>query len=295
MDTQNPLIPEDFRRPHPVARPAVVVLILACSVGVPAQETEDFEAFARTAEMEDAGESLEPGDEKFVKDDWFVRIGIMGGAVPGYMGSDHYEGSYTPRGKIVWRDLVFLNDRQLGVNLYKDEHLSVGPYLRYNGGRSDDNDGLEGMGDIDRTMTAGAFFNYRLGVVRFKSEVRHDVLGQDQGTLAIVRLGTRVPWSAPAVTLYASTSWASDTYMNSFFGVNAAQSVRAALPVYDPGSGIRDVSLSLSSGYQISKHWALGGQVEYQRLLGDAADSPIVDEQGSRNQFVIGLGLNYTF
>lgn len=295
MGTQEPAFCRDCPPRNPVARFVLLGFLLAGSPFVPAQETEDFEAFARTAEMEDAGESLEPGDEKFVKDDWYVRLGIMGGAVPGYMGSDHYEGSYTPRGKIVWKDLVFLNDRQLGVNLYKDERMALGPYLRYNGGRSDNNDGLEGMGDIDRTMTAGAFFNYRLGVLRFKSEVRQDVLGQDQGTLAIVRLGTRVPWDTPVVTIYASTSWASNTYMDSFFGVNAAQSARAALPEYNPGSDFRDVSLSVSSGYPISRHWALGGQVEYQRLLGDAADSPIVDEQGSRNQFVIGLGLSYTF
>ncbi len=260
-----------------------------------AQDTQVFEAWARAIEIEESGETLEPGDEQFVRDDWYVRIGIIGGAVPGYLGSDHYEGSYAPRLKIVWRDRLFLNDRQLGANVYKSGSLSFGPFIRYTGGRSDNNEGLEGLGRIDRTLTAGGFLNYNFGVLRFKSEVQKDILDEQQGTLAILRLGTRVPWSRPVVTVYASTTWASNEYMNSFFGVNAVQAVRTGLPAFDPDAGIRDVALSVSTGYRIRENWSLGGHVEYRRLLGDAADSPLVDLQGSANQFVIGMGLNYTF
>ncbi len=260
-----------------------------------AQETEDFESWAKTIEAEDSGETLEPADESHVRDDWYVRLGIIGGAVPGFMGSDHYEGSYAPRVKIVWRDRVFLNDRQLGINLFKNDVMAIGPFLRYTGGRSDNNEGLEGMGDIDRTVAAGGFFNYRLGELRFKSEVRQDILDARQGLLAIARLGTRIPWDLPLVNVYVSGTWASGEYMQSFFGVNAVQSMRTGLPGYEPDAGIRDVSLSLSSGYEFTDNWTLGGQVEYQRLLGDAADSPLVKQQGSQNQFVIGLGLSYTF
>lgn len=260
-----------------------------------AQETQELEAWAGSMETEDSGDSLEPGDERFVRNDWYVRIGIIGGAVPGYLGSDHHEGSYAPRAKIVWRDRVFLNDRQLGANLYKDSRLAFGPFLRYTGGRSDNNEGLEDMGRIDRTLTAGGFLNYRLGPWRFKSELRHDVLEGQQGTLAIVRVGTKIPWVAPAVSVYASTTWASNEYMNSFFGVNTAQAARTGLRAYDPGAGIRDVAVSLSSGFALPGNWSLGGHVEYRHLLGDAADSPLVEEQGSPHQVVIGVGLNYTF
>jgi outer membrane protein len=37
------------------------------------------------------------------------------------------------------------------------------------------------------------------------------------------------------------------------------------------------------------------GYGRYERLVGDAADSPIVREFGSRNQLSGGLGLTYTF
>jgi outer membrane scaffolding protein for murein synthesis (MipA/OmpV family) len=281
-------------RPWPLAR-GLLWLSVTAGAAVPAQETQEFEAWARAVEMEESGESLEPGDERYVRDDWYVRIGVIGGAVPGYLGSSHYEGSYAPRAKIVWRDRVFLNDRQLGVNAYKDDRLAVGPFLRYTGGRSDSNDGLEGMGHVDRTLMAGGFLNYRLGPARFKSEVRTDVLDEGQGTLAIARLGARLPLRAPLFNVYLSTTWASAEHMRTFFGVDAGQSVRAGLDEYDADAGFRDVAVSLSGGHAFTERWSVGAQVEFQHLLGDAADSPLVEERGSPDQLVIGVGLNYTF
>jgi outer membrane scaffolding protein for murein synthesis (MipA/OmpV family) len=283
-----------LRERHPFLL-ALAISVAAPVAGVRAQETEDFESWSKTIEAEESGETLEPGDESHVRDDWYARIGIIGGAVPGYMGSHHYEGGYAPRLKIVWRDRVFLNDRQLGVNLFKNDVMAMGPFIRYTGGRSENNKGLEGMGDIDRTLAAGGFFNYNLGVLRFKSEIREDILGEKQGMLAIARLGTRIPWGAPVMNVYVSSTWGSSECMQSFFGVDAVQSIRTGLPRYEADAGIRDVSLSVSSGFQFSDNWALNGQVEYQHLLGNAADSPLVEEEGSDDQFVIGLGLNYTF
>ena len=37
------------------------------------------------------------------------------------------------------------------------------------------------------------------------------------------------------------------------------------------------------------------GFARYERLVGDAAKSPIVREFGSRNQLSAGIGLSYTF
>jgi outer membrane scaffolding protein for murein synthesis (MipA/OmpV family) len=39
----------------------------------------------------------------------------------------------------------------------------------------------------------------------------------------------------------------------------------------------------------------LTGLAAYSRLLGDAEDSPIVDDRGSANQLLGGVLLNYTF
>ena len=78
--------------------------------------------------------------------------------------------------------------------------------------------------------------------------------------------------------------------MESFFGIDAQQSANSGLQNHDAEAGIKDVNLSVSVGYPISKRWRVGTMLEYKRLLGDAADSPIVDD---KNQFVAGISLSY--
>ena len=80
--------------------------------------------------------------------------------------------------------------------------------------------------------------------------------------------------------------------MESFFGVSSKQSANSGLKRYDADAGIKDIKLGLSTGYKITNRWRVGGMVEYKRMVGDAADSPIVED---KNQFVAGIGISYHF
>jgi outer membrane protein len=44
-----------------------------------------------------------------------------------------------------------------------------------------------------------------------------------------------------------------------------------------------------------SKGWATRVFVEYERLTGDAANSPLVVQRGSADQLIYGAGLSYPF
>ena len=57
------------------------------------------------------------------------------------------------------------------------------------------------------------------------------------------------------------------------------------------------LAVAATSGlsYQFNDRFGLFGYARYERLVGDAAKSPIVRELGSRNQLSGGLGLSYTF
>ena len=272
---------------------AGAAVLLPCPVV--AGDTENFEAMSSSAESIDLSYTLEPEEKQRVRDDWFVRIGVLGGYTPDYLGADRYEPGYSPTAKIVWRDLLFLNDRSLGVNLYRNDYLAVGALARYTGGRGDNDEELRGLGEISRTLTAGGFVNARYQGIRFKAEVRHDILGEEQGTMVTTALGAKLPWRAPLLSVYVSGTWVDSTYMTTFFGITPVQSFNSGLRRYDAGAGFRDVSVSLSSGYQFDEHWQLSGQMQYRRLVGDAADSPIVSDEGNRDQLVAGLRLSYTF
>ena len=260
-----------------------------------AQNTEDFEVWGNLSEtmglITDMDYQVSEGSEG----EWLVRLGVIGGIAPEYRGSDEYRLGAAPNIHIEWNDFLYFKGRKLGVRLLNAEHVYGGAFLRYNGGREDDDDGLRGLGDISRTIISGAYLNFRYEGIRLRTEVRHDFLNEGHGTLVIMRLGTRLPWKDPLFRLEVETTWADDEYMDTFFSISNFQSLNSGLSQYSAESGIRDVSLSLSSGFKISQHWSLSGQVRYQRLLGEAADSPIVSEAGSENNFIVGFGLNYTF
>ncbi len=266
-----------------------------CVLPVFAQNTEDFGVWDDVSESMELIVDMEHQVDEVSEKALLVRLGVIGGLAPEYRGSDQYELGYAPNIHIVWKDFLFIKGRKLGVQVFKGEHFYGGTFVRYTGGRSDNNDGLEGLGDISRTFTTGAYLNYRFQGIRLKTEVRHDFFNEGHGTLLIARLGSRIPWQDPLFSLSVETTWASQQYMNTFYGIDTFQSWRSGLSPYRAKSGMRDVSLSLSSAYKLDKHWSLSGQLRYQYLLKAAADSPIVEDIGSRNKIIVGMGLNYTF
>jgi len=260
-----------------------------------AQDTEDFEVWHRMTESMGLLTEMQHQVEDVSEQELLIRLGVIGGVAPEYSGSDEYQFSYAPNIHVVWNDFLFIKGRKLGVQAFNTEHFYGGAFVRYNGGRSEDNDGLAGLGDISRTFTSGAYLNYRYQGIRLKTEVRHDFFNEGHGTQISASLGSRVPWNKPLFYIGVETTWASSKYMNTFFGIDAFQSLQSGLSQYRTDAGMRDVSLSLSSAYKFDKHWSLSGQISYKHLLGNAADSPIVRDVGTEHNFVVGLGLNYTF
>jgi len=123
-------------------------------------------------------------------------------------------------------------------------------------------------------------------------EARQDIGSGHEGALIDLSGGTTLPFGKPLVFVTLGTTLASDDYMESFFGVDKKQSADSGYKKYKAKAGIKDVNISISAGYPITNRWRLGGKAEYKRLLGDAADSPIVDD---KNQFLAGFGLYYHF
>ena len=80
--------------------------------------------------------------------------------------------------------------------------------------------------------------------------------------------------------------------MTSFFGVSAAQSINSGLPEYRPDAGFKDVYVGATASIDLTDRWTLLLMGRYSRLVGDAADSPIVETE---NQFYGGAALSYKF
>ena len=242
--------------------------------------------------------------------DWDIRIGAGAEYIPKYEGSDEMKARALPLMDITWKDLVFLHSRDgLGVHLYNEGGLTVSARVAYVFARDEsDSSALRGMGDIDETAAATLTLKYDLGLLAPYARVsRH--LGGTEGTLVKAGVGGIVPpallsggmkpqemgdggLKGPVLKLAASITWADDTYMENYFGVNPAQSSASGHPRYSPESGFKSVDLEAGVIWLFAENWAVYALAGYSQLLGDAKDSPIVKDDGRLSG---GLFLFYGF
>ena len=80
-----------------------------------------------------------------------------------------------------------------------------------------------------------------------------------------------------------------------YFGINAGQSAASGLPLFDAKGGVRSVGAGTQARYFWTPQFATHAFVEYERLTGDAASSPLVEQRGTPNQLTFGIGATRSF
>ena len=186
-------------------------------------------------------------------------------------------------------------DESFGFAVLRFGRLSFGPALGFEGSRTADDVGAE-LPKVGFTVEAGGFAEYQMtDDFRLRAEVRKG-LGGHKGLIAnlgadfVVRDGDDWLFSiGPRMTV------ADDNYHDAYFSVAPEDSGPSGLPAYNAGGGIQSVGATAGYLQQLNERWGLYSYAKYDRLIGDAADSPIVRELGSRNQFSGGVALTYTF
>lgn len=233
--------------------------------------------------------------------DWRVNLGAIGFATPSYEGSNSYKARALPIVDVEWRETVFLSaERGLGANVVtlRDPGgrgaFRAGPFVNYRFSRDQgDDDDLRGMGDVKDGVDLGAFASYDFGPLGLRVAGRRNVSHSELGGTIDLGLRYRVPVGGTMIGVGPSATWADSDYMQSYFGVTAAQSAASGMRAYAPSSGFKDVGLSANAVHPLGGNWALTGLGGYKRLIGDAADSPLVKDRGTPNQFRVGLGITY--
>jgi outer membrane protein len=226
-----------------------------------------------------------------------VRVALGPQLTPSYPGADGV--SLRPFGDLsrAKGDEPFVfeaADDSFSVTLLTLDKLQIGPAIGFEGNRSGrDTDGaLPGVGF---TVEVGGFAQYDLGdSLRLRGEVRQGV-GGHHGLVAnigadyVARRGDDWLFSiGPRVTL------TNDRYNRAFFGVAPGQAT-SGLPAYDARGGVEAVGVTAGYLRQFGAHWGVYGYAKYDRLVGDAAGSPVVARYGSKDQPSVGLALTYSF
>ena len=231
-------------------------------------------------------------------EDRVIVVGLGAAAVPDYEGSDDMKGVPVPLFKLVdpagW--YVELIGTTLRANVVPNSRWQAGPQLRYRGERDDvDDNRVDDMKKVDGAIEAGGFVGFAYEGWHAKIDLAVDVSDAYDGYLVGLTGGytwKRAPWR---ITANASTTYADDNYMSTYFGVDAADARRSELKRFDADGGIKDVGAAVVGSYQYNEHWGATCAARFTQLLGDASDdSPVVD-QGLDSQFLLAALVTYTF
>jgi outer membrane protein len=227
-----------------------------------------------------------------------VRVGVGAQLRPDYYGADKRVGAPLWDVDIARGNNQFkfeAPDDHLAIAVIDKDSLSIGPAANIASSRKDSSVGAP-LGKVKTTIEAGAFAQYQWGeTIRLRAEVLKGI-GGHKGVVGAIggdrvwRDGDRYVFSVGPRILVSD-----GRYQRAYFGVTPAAALASGLPAYRPGGGIHGVALASGLSYQFNPRVGLFGFGRYERLVGDAARSPVVREFGSRNQLSGGVGLNYTF
>lgn len=187
-------------------------------------------------------------------------------------------------------------DEGFGFGIVGDDSFRIGPTLQLSPGR-DEEDAIAGIGDVDGSIEGGAFVeSYVTPNFRLRGEVRKG-FGGHKGVVG--DLGADLIFGRPEALQFSigpRARIANARYVRAFYGINPAQSALSGLPIHDVDGGLHSAGALAFAKYRLGGSWAIEAYGRYDRLLGDAKDSPLVlSHVGSRNQYEVGLGLSYRF
>ena len=227
-----------------------------------------------------------------------TSVGLGFGLVPDYEGSSDYTAVPLP-----YLSMRFANNMSIlwvankaSANLIPSRNWMAGPIVEYIRSRADvNNDKVDDLKNVDAALMMGGFVGYRIDRFTFSLEAMQDVANGNDGAIVrlkgLYHLPINEEWSALFIVY---TTWADSDYMDTYFGIDRADSNRSGLKKYNADSGIKDVGFVVPVTFSPFEHWSFMGALGYKRLVGDAEDSPVV-KKGDENQFVAGAFVIYKF
>lgn len=224
---------------------------------------------------------------------WRISLGAGTLFGPDYPGSNDRKARFVVAPDIRYGDnTFFLSFRDgLGLTLLRSNGLTAGPVARLRFGRDqDDNAALRGLGDIDPSGEVGAFVGFSEGPWRAQAELRQG-FGGHSGVVAEARID-RLFRVRPNVILSAGPrlSWGSRDFAETYYGISDDQAARSSYQRFSPDN-YWFAGVAAGATWLITDRWAASVFGEAGQILGQSADSPLVDLRGSATQGVVGLVL----
>jgi outer membrane protein len=220
-----------------------------------------------------------------------IKLSMIAALVPVAEGRETVRAIVLPSASVLWSNGIFLAPGEVGMQLSEDPSLRYGPLLEYGSKarRADDPQDKARFG-----VEGGAFLRYRLAHnIGFSSVLLYGGGNDSKG----VRLNLGASYAVPltshqTVVLGVGATIADSHYMQSYFGVNAAQAARGHRPLYSAGAGVKDVSVALSWDVELNNKFSVNSGIRAARLGRNASNSPLVQ---SRQNEALWTSLTYQF
>jgi outer membrane protein len=228
---------------------------------------------------------------------YILDASISGQYAPWYEGGKHY--TWFPGGSLAitkpWDfDAFSAPDDAAAFGLLNTKRVQFGLALslRENRGNSDE---LEGMRNIGWAFMGGGYANIwptrntRIHVEALKG------LTSESGL--VVNTGLDYVWHPTMWNLSIGPrySWGDDHFMGTYFGVTPAEAQASPYinAPFHAAAGSHYAGVLGMAEYKWKPRWRLTLNASYNRMLGDAARSPLTRQLGSVDQFNIGAGIRF--
>jgi MipA family protein len=241
-------------------------------------------------------------------------LGLGAVAIPSYEGSDKYNVFPTPylQGSVAGFDFQTVGTN-LFVDLWRDGsgdiEVQLGPVIGVNLNRIGQigDSRVKALGELDPAIEAGAYIGIAKNRVfadtdqlRFTVSYQKDLSDVHDSSIVRPEISYfRVVNPKTAVQFSIGAEIAGQGYATTYFGVSPQGAVASGLPAYQLDGGLKDLNLTFFATRAIKGDlrggWSLFGAFGYTRLVGDFADSPVVDTAGSADQIFGLFGVAYTF
>ena len=257
---------------------------------------------------------------KPVFDETWATIGLGAAMVPSYAGSN--DAIAFPLPLIVGRVggvgigpngpgfVLDFNSPKPSLAPRKGPRIAFGPAFRFRNDRANriGDEVVARAGKLDSALEVGGnaavvfpgifkrFDQLSVGV-----QARWDVLGAHDGMIVEPQIGYRaLVGKAMTLQVQASAEFVDDSFADYYFTVSPTQAAASGLPQFRADGGLNRVGTTAILAYDLDRNplnggWSLTGVGGYSRLVGDSADTPYTAIRGDANQFILGLGVAYTF
>lgn len=234
-------------------------------------------------------------------DQWIVTVKGSLGVSPAWSGSDRM--SFFGYPSVSYRHVgekprFTAPSDSASITLFDTSWVRAGVAVGYSAGRySGSERSLWGLKDVGWSVQPGVFLElWPTEFLRTRIEARYAV-GNVHGLVGMIGADFVKSFDRLTLAVGPRVKWGNHKFNNEMYGVRFEDTLITAgfLQPFKGKAGISSVGVAASASYTWSDELTTSVYGGYDRLVGSAGDSPIVNRLGSRSQYTAGVSAAYSF